>query len=315
MRILVTGAGGGVGRGLIPALLEIGHQVIGLDAEAGADEAIVHPRFAFVRGGVEEPRVVEEAVRRVEAVVHLAWSFSDDPRILVERDLRGHALLLEAARRHRVGHFLYASTAVVYGKPVRVPLDETHPLEVLTARKPAYGIAKVCAEQLTLLAGQETGLACTVLRFWWAFGEEIAGRHLREMLQAASEGKALAVPAECGGSFLAQGDLNRAVEALLQRPAPAGRVYNLASAYVGWDEVARMALEVTGGTGGIALVPREAWTGPAFLADRWELDDARIRAELEFAPGLDPAGVRGALAQAIGATWARIGGRAGKPGE
>ena len=305
MRILVTGANGSVGRGLIPALLDRGHQVIGLDKGAGVERAIAHPRFSFVQGPIEDPATVEQALAGVEAIIHLAWSFSDDPRVLVEQDLRGHALLLEAAARQKVAHFIYTSTAVVYGKPSRVPVDEDHPLNVLAARKPAYGVAKEFAEKLVLLAGQ-AGMSSTVVRFWWAFGDDIGGRHLREMLRTSAEGKPLAVPADCGGSFLSQDDFNLAVETILQRPTTAGRVFNLASAYVTWDDVARMVVQVTGGRGGIDLVPRDAWAGAAFLADRWELDDRRIREQLGFKPCRDEAGVREALRQAIGATWARL---------
>jgi UDP-glucose 4-epimerase len=305
MRILVTGANGSVGRGLIPALLDHGHQVIGLDKEAGVERAIAHPRFSFVRGSIEDPTTVEKALVGVEAIIHLAWSFSDNPRVLVEQDLRGHALLLEAAARQNVSHFVYASTAVAYGKPSRVPVDEDHPLNVLAARKPAYGVAKEFAEKLVLLAGQ-AGMSSTVLRFWWAFGDEIGGRHLREMLRTSAEGKPLAVPADCGGSFLIQDDFNLAVETILQRPAPAGRVFNLASAYVTWEDVARMVMEVTGGRGGIEVVPRDAWAGAAFLADPWKLDDRRIREQLGFKPCREPSGVRDALRQAIGATWGRL---------
>jgi UDP-glucose 4-epimerase len=305
MRILVTGANGSVGCGLIPALLEQGHQVVGVDKETGAERAIAHPRFSFVLGPIEETATVERAVADAEAIIHLAWSFSDDPRVLVEQDLRGHVLLLEAAARHAVSHFVYASTAVVYGKPSRVLVDEDHPLNVLAARKPAYGVAKEFAEKLVLLAGQ-AGVSSTIVRFWWAFGDEIGGRHLREMLRTSADGKPLAVPADCGGSFLSQEDFNLAVETILQRPAAAGRVFNLASAYVTWEDVARMIVEVTGGRGGIKVVAREAWTGAAFLADRWELDDRRIRAELGFRPCRDESGVRAALRQAIGATWGRL---------
>jgi UDP-glucose 4-epimerase len=303
MRILVTGANGSVGRGLIPALLASGHQVVGLDTNAGVERAIAHPRFVFLQGGVEDPEAVERAVAGVEAVVHLAWSFSDDPRVLVERDLCGHALLLEAARTQGVRHLVYTSTAVVYGKPVRVPVDEDHPLNVLAARKPAYGIAKQCAEHLILLAGQDDRVSATVLRFWWVFGEEIAGRHLREMLKAAAAGQPLSVPADCGGSFLTQEDFNAAVALVLDRPATGGRIFNLASAYVTWDEVARIVVEIVGGRGGVAAVPRAEWHGAPFLADRWELDDRRIRDGLGFKAGRDPGGVRAALRQAIGQTW------------
>ncbi len=305
MRILVTGANGSVGRGLIPALLAHGHDAIGLDKESGVERAIAHPRFTFVRGAVEDPAAVEQAVAGAEAIVHLAWSFSDDPRVLVEQDLRGHTLLLDAAARHKISHFVYASTAVVYGKPSRIPVDEDHPLDVLAARKPAYGIAKGFAEKLVLLAGQ-AGMSSTVLRFWWAFGGEIGGRHLREMLWMAADNKVLTVPADCGGSFLRQEDFNLAVETILRRAATPGRVFNLASAYLGWDEVARMVVEVTAGTGGIESVPRTAWRGAAFLADRWEMDDRRIRSALGFSPTRDAAQVRIALRQAIAATWQRL---------
>jgi UDP-glucose 4-epimerase len=267
------------------------------------ERAVAHPRFAFVRGAVEDPETTGQSVAGCEAVVHLAWSFSDDPRSLVERDLRGHALLLEAARTHGVGRLLYASTAVVYGKLVRAPVDEDHPLNVLAARKPAYGIAKEFAEKLTLLAGQGGGPSATVLRFWWAFGDEIAGRHLREMLKTAAAGEPLLVPAGCGGSFLTQEDFNAAVALLLERPDAGGRVFNLASAYLTWGEVARMVVEAAGGTGGVTAVPRGQWQGAPFLADRWELDDTRIREELGFRPCRDAAGVREALRRAIGRTW------------
>lgn len=304
MRILVTGGSGSVGRDLVPALLARQHEVVVLDREAGGLAA--HSRLQTVAGAVEDPAAVAQAAAGVEAVIHLAWSFSDDPRALVEGDLKGHALLLEAARTGGARRFIYTSTAVVYGKPLRVPIDEEHPLRVLAARKPAYGIAKECAEKLTLLAAREGGLSAAILRFWWAFGDEIPGKHLREMLKTAAAGKPLAVPAECGGSFLAQEDFNAAVSLLLERPAEGGRIFNLASAYVGWDEVAGMALAAVGGTGGVEAVPREAWTGAAFLADRWELDDRRIRKELGYAPARDPAGVRAALGQAIARTWQRI---------
>jgi UDP-glucose 4-epimerase len=306
MRILVTGGNGSVGQGLIPHLLARGHHVVVLDTALGAVRAIAHPRFSMVAGGVEDAAAVAGATRGVEAILHLAWSFSDDPLHLLEHDLRGHALLLGAAREQGVRHFIYASTAVVYGKPVRAPMDEEHPLRVLEARKPAYGMAKEFAEKLTLLAAKETALSATVLRFWWAFGDEIGGRHLRDMLKTAASGDPVRVPADCGGSFLSQDDFNQAVEAILSIPATGGRVFNLASAYVTWEEVARMVVKVTGGKGGIEVIPREAWTGAAFLADRWELADQRVRTAVGFSPTRGTVEVRDALTRAIAETWERL---------
>ncbi|MBI4734509.1 MAG: NAD(P)-dependent oxidoreductase [candidate division NC10 bacterium] len=306
MRILVTGGSGSVGRELIPALLARGHRVVVLDKEVGALQPLIQPLLELVPGAVEDPAAVAEAAHGAEVIIHLAWSFSDDMRILLEQDLRGHLLLLEAARREGVRHFLYTSTAVVYGKPIRVPIDEDHPLCVLEARKPTYGMAKEFAEKLTLLGGQTGGMPVTILRFWWAFGAEIGGRHLREMLRTAAAGKPLVVPAVCGGSFLSLEDFNLAAELILLNPRSFGEVFNLASAYVTWEEVARMVVEVTGSSGRVEGVPQTEWTGAAFLADRWELDDRKIRESLGFKPTRDPAGVREALRRAIAQTWQRV---------
>ncbi len=306
MRILVVGGNGSLGRELIPALLAEGHQVTVLDKELGVVRTMAHPQLSCAEGAVENEAAGAKAIGGVDAIVHLAWSFSDEPRFLLEHDLRGHILLLEAARAQHVRNFVYASTAVVYGKPVRTPIHEDHPLRVLEARKPAYGIAKQFAEHLTLQAAMEQKFSGTVLRFWWAFGATIAGKYLRDMLNTAAQGKPIAVPARAGGSFLCQHDFNGAMMAALKEPSKGGRVFNLASAYVTWEEVAAMAVAATGGTGEVQVVPTEQWTGPAFLADAWELDTTRIREELGFSPENDSAEVRRTLAAAIEKTWENV---------
>jgi UDP-glucose 4-epimerase len=303
MHILVTGANGSIGRELVPALLARGHSVVALDKELGSLQGRSHPRLELAPGGVEDPTAVEKAIGGAEAIIHLAWSFSDDPRILLDQDLRGHLLLLEAAKKQGVRHFIYTSTAVVYGKPIRVPIDEAHPLRVLEARKPAYGIAKEFAEKLTLLAARAQAPPGTILRFWWAFGDEIGGRHLRDMLRTAAAGKLLLVPADCGGSFLCMEDFIQAVELLLLNPGSFGQVFNLASLYVTWEEIARMAVAITASSAGFEVIPATEWTGAAFLADRWELDDRRFRETLGFKPTRDASGVREALRRAIERTW------------
>jgi UDP-glucose 4-epimerase len=306
MRILVTGGNGSVGRELVPALLASGHRVVVLDKDLAALEAMAQSQLELVRGSVEDRAAVEAAARGAEAIVHLAWSFSDDPQVLLEQDLRGHLLLLAAARAQKVRHFIYTSSAVVYGKPARAPIDEEHPLRVLEARKPAYGIAKEFAEKLIFLAVRSEGVPATVFRFWWVFGDTIGGKHLRQMLRAAAAGEPVAVPAACGGSFLTQEDFCQAVELVLAQTAAAGEAFNLASAYVTWEEVAGMVLAAVGSRATAVTVPPEEWRGAPFLADRWEMDDRRIRAALGFKPGRDPQGVREALRRAIARTWRAV---------
>jgi len=304
VRILVTGGNGSVGRDLLPALLDRGDEVVVLDREVSTLRASGgHRRLELIEGAVEDRAAAERAIRGADAVVHLAWSFADDLRTLLLTDLLGEQSLLELARAGGVKRFVYASSAVVYGKPVRSSIGEDHPLLALQARKPAYALAKEMGEKMALLAGQGGGPPPTILRFWWAFGSEIPGKHLREMLRTAAAGEPVRVPEGCGGSFLSADDLAQGLLLALGEPAAAGGIFNLQSAYLAWEEVARMAVAATGGKAVVEPVPAAQWTGAPFLADAWRLDDGLAREKLGYRPRRDPAGLRLQLQEAIRRTW------------
>src|SRR5512132_528290 len=98
MRILVTGGNGSLGRELVAALLSRGHRVTVLDPRLDALQALRSPDLSLLEGVVEDRAAIDAAVRGAEVVIHLAWSFSEDPATLLDHDLRGHQLLLAAAR-------------------------------------------------------------------------------------------------------------------------------------------------------------------------------------------------------------------------
>jgi nucleoside-diphosphate-sugar epimerase len=252
--------------------------------------------------GVEDRNALKSAVDGVDAVLHLAWSFSEDPLVVLEQDLRGHIYLLEEMAFRKVRHLIYASTAVVYGKPRYSPIDEEHPLRVEEARKPLYGIAKAAAEKLCLMYGKTKGPPATVVRFWWAYGDEIGGKHLREMLKTASAGTPLEVPGDSGGSFLHMADLAQGIERCLFNPKAYGRTFNFATVYVTWEEVAEMVCGVTGSRSGVRCIPREEWAGAAFLSDPWELSDAAARESIGYRPMEMPA-AKASLKAAISNCW------------
>lgn len=304
MRVLVTGGNGSVGRDLVPALLLRGNEVVVLDRDLSALRALSgHRRLELIEGAVEDRAAAARAIRGADAVVHLAWSFADEMQALLERDLAGEQILLGLARAERVRRFVYASSAVVYGTPARPVIDEGHPLDALEGRKPAYGLAKEFGEKLALLAGRSGGPPATVLRFWWAFGGEIGGRHLRDLLRTAAAGEPVRVPGECGGSFLSAEDLADGVLLALSHVSAADQVFNLQSAYVTWEEIARMVVAITGAKGEVEIVPAAQWNGAPFLADAWRLDDSLARERLGYRPRRDPAAVRAQLRDSIARTW------------
>ncbi len=301
-RILITGGAGSCGTFLTDSFLERGYEITVLDRDVEPLRSMENDRLTIIEGHLKDRGTVKEAVKGMDAVIHLAWSFSSDPMEVLDQDLKGHINLLEEMAEQKTGHLIYTSTAVVYGKPRYSPIDEDHPLIVEEARKPLYGITKAAAEKLCLLYWKERGLPATVIRFWWAFGDDIGGRHLRQMLKAAADGEPLEFPGDSGGSFLYLEDLVQGVEKCLFAPSAFGQTFNLATVYVTWNEVASIVREVTGSTSQIRSTPSSEWKGSPFLADPWELDDTSARQLVGYAP-TDPKEAKVLLKKAIAARW------------
>ena len=302
-KILITGGAGSCGRYLAQRFLERGFVVRVIDKDAAPLQAIKNDRLEVIQAGLEDQGAVKKAVEGTDAILHLAWSFSEFALEVFEQDLLGHIYLLEEAAAQKVKHLVYASTAVVYGKPIRSPIDEEHPLLVEKARKPLYGITKAAAEKLCVMYSKEGKLPSTVIRFWWAYGDDIGGKHLRSMLKTAAAGEPLEVPENAGGSFLHMEDLAEGFEKSLLNPAAFSETFNLATCYVLWKDVAEIARDVTGSSSEICVIPGEEWKGAAFLNDPWELSDAKARSLLGVRPK-EAAPARESLEKAIAACWA-----------
>jgi UDP-glucose 4-epimerase len=299
MNFLITGGAGSVGRDLTESLLKKGHRVRVLDKHAETFGTLHEDKLDLMPGRLEEARLVSEALQGVETVIHLAWSFSDDPGELLASDLKGHVVLLDACVEAKVTRLFYASTAVVYGKPVHVPITEESPCLVEEARKPFYAVAKQTAEKLALAYWRTKGLPVTVFRFWWSYGKKIGGRHLRDMITRALNGQPLMVPDGAGGSFLDHDDLTDALLRAMEKQESVGQTFNLATLYLEWSDIARMIIEITGSSSSLEVIPAREWKGAPFLADPWELSTVKAARLFGYRSLFSPAVARRRLENAI----------------
>ena len=127
MRVLVTGGAGFIGSHVVDALTSQGHEVRVLDAllpcahPGGGSPFRDEVGFEFMHGDIRDAQVVDEALRGVTAVCHLAAmvglgaDFGDVPLYVGCNDL-GTAVLLAAMSRAGVGRLVLASSMVVYGE-------------------------------------------------------------------------------------------------------------------------------------------------------------------------------------------------------
>ncbi|MDA0700640.1 MAG: NAD-dependent epimerase/dehydratase family protein, partial [bacterium] len=158
MRGLVTGAGGFVGLHLVRRFAAGGAEVDALvrrppDAATEAFLGELGPRVAWHFGDVTDRDACDRLVadRRPDLVVHAAAvTFTGDqeraePARVFDVNAGGTLNLLEAARRHGVGTFVYVSSGGLYGAAPPTPaLDEGAEMRPVNM----YAISKIASEHL-----------------------------------------------------------------------------------------------------------------------------------------------------------------------
>ncbi len=173
-RVLVTGGAGFIGSNIVDALLERGDTVRVLDDLSTGHEANMAgfiDRVEFVRGDVRDVETVERAVAGVDVVVHQA-ALASVPRSIAnptannQVNVQGTLNLLEAAVRHGVRRFVYASSSSVYGDSETLPKVETMP----PAPRSPYAVAKLAAEYYCGVFSHLHGLPTVALRYFNVFG-------------------------------------------------------------------------------------------------------------------------------------------------
>lgn len=247
MKVLVTGAGGFVGRWLLPALVAEGHEVLGTrlpgEAPPGFLSEAERRHVRWLPLDLQDTGSVRAAVAEIpDAVVHLAAVASGaearrDPGLAWEINAGGTARLADAlGARRRAGVadplLLLVSTAEVYGTivPERARLETDPPAPVSP-----YAASKLGAEIAVFETSRRTGLRVLVARAFPHTGPGQTDRYVvpafARRLQAARRLGAASV--KTGNlvpirDFLDVRDVVQAYVSLLTR-GETGEIYNVAS--------------------------------------------------------------------------------------
>ena len=180
--VLVTGGAGYIGSHAVKSLVRDGERVVIYD-----DLSAGH-RTAARRAGGEAARLVEGDIRDtallttvlrdngLDAVMHFAaWlSVGDsvrDPSGYYRNNVVGALSVLDAMVAAGVKHFVFSSTAAVFGNPEETPITETHPTRPINA----YGETKLAIERALPHYGRAYGVRSVALRYFNAAGADPEG--------------------------------------------------------------------------------------------------------------------------------------------
>jgi UDP-glucose 4-epimerase len=94
-----------------------------------------------------------------------------DPARFYRNNVHATQVLLDGMRAHAIDAFLFSSTAALFGNPLRVPIDESHPCAPINP----YGRSKWMVEQMLADYAQAYGLRAICLRYFNAAGADPEG--------------------------------------------------------------------------------------------------------------------------------------------
>jgi len=200
-KILVTGSDGFIGSHLLERLVELGATVRALvlynsfNSWGWLDtlDKEIRENVEIVAGDIRDPHHVQEMVKDVDVVFHLAsliaipYSYHA-PDSYLETNVKGTLNLLQAARNSSVERIIHTSTSEVYGTAQFVPITEEHPL---VGQSP-YAASKIAADQFAISFHRSFDLPVTIVRPFNTYGPRQSARAIiPTIISQALSGKKL----------------------------------------------------------------------------------------------------------------------------
>ncbi len=179
MSVLVTGGAGYIGGHMVLALLDAGERVVVLDDLSTGFRWAVPPEATFVEGDFGDEALVATIIadHGIDAVAHFAAkivvpeSVTDPLGYYLNNTAKARSLIA-AVVGGGVRHFIFSSTAAVYGEPAASPVVEDVPLHPINP----YGRSKLMVEWILADTLKAHDLRAVVLRYFNVAGADPQGR-------------------------------------------------------------------------------------------------------------------------------------------
>ncbi len=179
MTILVTGGAGYIGSQMVRDLADTGERVVVLDNLSTGHRWAVPEGIPLIVGETGDQPLVTRLLREhgIAAIIHFAASIVvpdsvRDPLGYYRNNTANSRALIECAVACGVRHFIFSSTAAVYGNPAAVPVSEDAPTLPISP----YGWSKLMTEIMLRDTSRAHDLAHVILRYFNVAGADPRGR-------------------------------------------------------------------------------------------------------------------------------------------
>lgn len=186
-KILVTGGLGFIGSHTVVELQKEGFEVIIIDNLSNTRKSVLENITAI--SGIE-PKFYELDVRdkaalhaffnenKVDGIIHFAafkavGESMSKPLDYYENNLSALVYLLQEIRDRNLDHFIFSSSATVYGEADQLPLTEDAPVKKAES---VYGNTKKIGEEIIRDASKAHGINCIALRYFNPIGAHVSGK-------------------------------------------------------------------------------------------------------------------------------------------
>jgi len=179
MSVLVTGGAGYIGSHMVYELRQAGQRLVVLDNLSTGDRGALPGDVPLVIGDVGDPACVKSAILDygVNAIIHFAGSIVvpdsvTDPLGYYHNNTVNSRALMACAVSCGVRHFIFSSTAAVYGMPETSPVREDMPLAPISP----YGSSKLMTETMLRDTAAAHDFNYVALRYFNVAGADPQGR-------------------------------------------------------------------------------------------------------------------------------------------
>jgi UDP-glucose 4-epimerase len=178
LKILVTGGAGYIGSHVTHDLISLGYNVVVLDNLSKGSLLNINPKSTFVKGDIRDEEVLEKVFSSgIDVVFHFAaLKAAGESMIYPDKyavnNIGGTVKLLSMMQKYKVKYFIFSSSAAVYGNPVNLPINESHPKEPINY----YGYTKLAIEENLRWFSDILGIKYAALRYFNATGYDVKGR-------------------------------------------------------------------------------------------------------------------------------------------